>query len=137
MVSVPSEFTLGVEEEYLLVDKETGALVVDPPDSLMKACEDKLGEQVASELLRSQIEIGTQPLTIGLKGFVHQEIVVLVQKTIAPDQVRDVVLISQLTPFVSPVWMHFDADHGRTFDIIQGNDWLILEYKLSRSQAFL
>ena len=60
MISVPSEFTLGVEEEYLLVDKETGALVVDPPDSLMKACEDRLGEQVASELLRSQIEIGTK-----------------------------------------------------------------------------
>ena len=60
MISVPSEFTLGVEEEYLLVDKETGALVVDPPDSLMNACEDRLGEQVASELLRSQIEIGTK-----------------------------------------------------------------------------
>ena len=28
-------FTLGVEEEYLLVDKETRSLVIDPPDSLM------------------------------------------------------------------------------------------------------
>jgi len=27
-------FTLGVEEEYLLVDKETRSLVIDPPDSL-------------------------------------------------------------------------------------------------------
>lgn len=60
MPNVPSKFTMGVEEEYLLVDKETRALVVDPPQSLMKACEEKLGEQVSSELLRSQIEIGTK-----------------------------------------------------------------------------
>ena len=54
------KFTLGVEEEYLLVDRETRGLVVDPPDSLMKACEEQCGGQVTSELLRSQIEIGTK-----------------------------------------------------------------------------
>ncbi len=53
------KFTLGVEEEYLLVDRETRGLVVDPPESLMKACEEQCGGQVTSELLRSQIEIGT------------------------------------------------------------------------------
>jgi carboxylate-amine ligase len=53
-------FTLGVEEEYLLVDKETRSLVIDPPDSLMAEAEAKCGEQVASELLRSQIEVGTK-----------------------------------------------------------------------------
>ena len=54
------KFTLGVEEEYLLVDRETRGLVIDPPDSLMKACEEQCGAQVTSELLRSQIEIGTK-----------------------------------------------------------------------------
>lgn len=54
------EFTLGVEEEYLLVDKETRALVVDPPQSLMAECEAKAEGQVSAELLRSQIEIGTR-----------------------------------------------------------------------------
>ena len=53
-------FTLGVEEEYLLVDKETRALVIDPPDTLMAEAEAKCGPQVTSELLRSQIEIGTK-----------------------------------------------------------------------------
>ncbi len=53
-------FTLGVEEEYLLVDKETRALVVDPPETLMAEAEEKCGAQVTSELLRSQIEIGTK-----------------------------------------------------------------------------
>ena len=54
------EFTIGVEEEYLLVDRETRALAVDPPKGLMKECEKRLGIQVSSELLRSQIEIGTK-----------------------------------------------------------------------------
>jgi carboxylate-amine ligase len=53
-------FTIGVEEEYLLVDQETRALIVDPPASLMKECQEACGEQVTSELLRSQIEIGTK-----------------------------------------------------------------------------
>jgi carboxylate-amine ligase len=56
-------FTLGVEEEYLLVDKETRSLVIDPPDSLMAEAEEKCGPQVASELLRSQIEVGTKVCT--------------------------------------------------------------------------
>ena len=54
------EFTLGVEEEYLLVDKETRGLVVDPPKSLIGECEEVLGGQVTTELLRSQIEVGTK-----------------------------------------------------------------------------
>ena len=54
------QLSLGVEEEYLLVDKETFALVIDPPKDLMKECEERLGIQVSSELLRSQIEIGTK-----------------------------------------------------------------------------
>lgn len=53
-------FTLGVEEEYLLVDKETRALVIDPPKTLMAEAEEKCGTQVTSELLLSQIEIGTK-----------------------------------------------------------------------------
>lgn len=52
-------FTLGVEEEYLLVDRETRDLVSDPPPELMLECVKRCGEQVSPELMRSQIEIGT------------------------------------------------------------------------------
>ena len=54
------EFTIGVEEEYLLVDRETRGLVVDPPASLLSECEELLDGQVTTELLRSQIEVGTK-----------------------------------------------------------------------------
>ena len=52
-------FTLGIEEEYLLVESATGALAADPPESLMEECAAELGDQVTPEFLRAQIEIGT------------------------------------------------------------------------------
>ena len=60
MKSIEPAFTIGVEEEYLLVDKKTRELVIDPPESLMSELEDACGSQVTAELLRSQVEIGTK-----------------------------------------------------------------------------
>ena len=60
MAGKEPSFTLGIEEEYLLVDKEKRSLVVDPPATLMAEAEEKCGAQVTSELLLSQIEIGTK-----------------------------------------------------------------------------
>lgn len=54
------EFTIGIEEEYLIVDRETRDLVRDLPDGLMRDCEEIIGGQVSPEFLRSQIEIGTK-----------------------------------------------------------------------------
>ncbi len=58
MVQEP-EFTIGIEEEYLLIDTETCALA-EAPEALMRACIDDLGEQVSPEFLQCQIEIGTR-----------------------------------------------------------------------------
>ena len=56
-------FTLGVEEEYLLVDMETGDLASDPSESLIDECVRELGEQVTNEFLQPQVEIGTSVCT--------------------------------------------------------------------------
>jgi carboxylate-amine ligase len=53
-------FTIGVEEEYLLVDLETGDVHSDPPAELLKACTERGGGQISPEFLRSQIEAGTR-----------------------------------------------------------------------------
>ncbi|MEM9970878.1 MAG: carboxylate-amine ligase [Pseudomonadota bacterium] len=58
MTSPP--FTLGIEEEYLLVDAESGALR-GAPDALMQACSDRLEGQFSPEFKACQVEIGTQP----------------------------------------------------------------------------
>ncbi|MDG4647582.1 carboxylate-amine ligase [Roseibacterium sp. SDUM158017] len=55
----PGPYTIGIEEEYLLVDRETGALA-EAPQALMEACAAKLEGQVSPEFLQCQIEIGTQ-----------------------------------------------------------------------------
>ncbi len=55
-------WTIGVEEEYLLVDCETRDLVTDMPDSMIEDCEAEMEAvgQVSPEFLRAQIEIGTK-----------------------------------------------------------------------------
>lgn len=52
--------TLGIEEEYLLVDVKTRDLAHAPPDGFMDACIAACGEQVSNEFMKSQIEIGTK-----------------------------------------------------------------------------
>lgn len=51
--------TLGVEEEYLLVDPETRDLVAEPSPDFMADCKARLGERVTPEFLKCQVEIGT------------------------------------------------------------------------------
>lgn len=58
MDSDPTDYTLGIEEEYLLVDAESCALV-DVPDALMSDCAKALGDKVSPEFLACQIEVGT------------------------------------------------------------------------------
>ncbi len=61
-VSRPS-FSIGVEEEYLLVERDSRDLVTDAPEGLMAACEARMQGRVSPEFLRSQIEVGTRVCT--------------------------------------------------------------------------
>lgn len=59
-VNSPDWFTIGVEEEYLLVDQGSKALVADPPADIFASARRALGPQVSLEMMRSQIEIATR-----------------------------------------------------------------------------
>jgi carboxylate-amine ligase len=59
-VTAPA-FTIGMEEEYLLVDRVTRDLANDPPPAMMQECEALLKGQVMPEFLRAQIEVATRP----------------------------------------------------------------------------
>ncbi len=52
-------FTIGVEEEYLLVDAQTLELA-RAPQALMDSCMAEMGGQVSPEFLQCQIEVGTK-----------------------------------------------------------------------------
>ncbi|WP_427454163.1 carboxylate-amine ligase [Litorimonas sp. WD9-15] len=53
------KLTLGVEEEYLLVNPVTRNVMGNPPKGFFKACKAAIGERVTPEFLRCQIEIAT------------------------------------------------------------------------------
>jgi carboxylate-amine ligase len=55
----PPALSLGIEEEYLLVDRQTGNLVRDPTDELWTAAHDALGARAMPEFLRAQLEVAT------------------------------------------------------------------------------
>ena len=59
-MSAEPEFTLGIEEEYFLVDRATRDVVEDPSPEMLQECEALLAGQVSPEFLRSQIEVGTR-----------------------------------------------------------------------------
>ncbi len=53
-------FTIGIEEEYMLVDRESRDLIKEAPSSMFKECRAQLKNQVAPEFLQCQIETGTR-----------------------------------------------------------------------------
>jgi carboxylate-amine ligase len=57
-ISEPS-WTIGIEEEYMMIDKSSGELTTQPMEDVMATCQKELGDLVRPEFLRSQIEVGT------------------------------------------------------------------------------
>ena len=60
MATPEPAFTIGIEEEYLLVDRASRDLVQEAPPGLFEECHALLPDQVTAEFLRSQIEVSTR-----------------------------------------------------------------------------
>lgn len=54
-----ADFTIGIEEEYLLVQRASGVLAVEPPDAMLAEAQQVAGGQVNPEFLKCQIEVAT------------------------------------------------------------------------------
>ena len=90
-------FTLGIEEEYLLVDRETLALR-PRGERVHDAAEHELGEQVALELNLSQLEVGTAVCTTLAEA--REELVRLRTSVIAAAAEEDTAVVASGThPF--------------------------------------
>ena len=62
LAETQEKFSVGIEEEYLLIDPETRDLVADPSDDVFKDCETAIDPDIGGvrpEFLRGQIEVGT------------------------------------------------------------------------------
>lgn len=56
------DFTIGIEEEYLLVDPATGEVADDPPQGILDECAAEIDDStgmVMAEFMRAQVEVGT------------------------------------------------------------------------------
>ena len=51
--------TLGIEEEYLLVDRETGAVASEPPEDIFVELNTLTAGRAFPEFLRAQVEVAT------------------------------------------------------------------------------
>jgi carboxylate-amine ligase len=60
MMSAQPPFTVGIQEEYLLVDVESRDVAENPPAPLLKEVAELGGGQVAPEFLRCQLEASTR-----------------------------------------------------------------------------
>ncbi|MBL8666514.1 MAG: carboxylate-amine ligase [Rhodospirillales bacterium] len=56
---MPPALTLGIEEEYLLVEKDSRDVIREPPAALFEQCQARSENLVRPEFLVSQIEVGT------------------------------------------------------------------------------
>jgi carboxylate-amine ligase len=80
MAGAPPALTLGIEEEYLLVDRATRDVVREPPPGLLEQCRALTDDLVRPEFLASQIEVGT-PVCSGIRQ-AHDELAEL-RRTVA------------------------------------------------------
>jgi carboxylate-amine ligase len=56
-----SAYTVGIEEEYFLVDAATKMVTAERPEAFFAAAKAAIGPQLRGELLQSQIEVATEP----------------------------------------------------------------------------
>jgi len=56
-------FRFGIEEEYFVVDRRTGSIKSSLPKEFMRSAKRRLGPSLMYEMLQSQIEVATAPVT--------------------------------------------------------------------------
>ena len=60
MSTAEPPFTVGIEEEYLLVDLDSRDVDENPPHELLRECTERGDGQISPEFLRSQLEVSTR-----------------------------------------------------------------------------
>jgi carboxylate-amine ligase len=113
---VEPAFSLGIEEEYLLVDLATRDLVADPPAELLQRCIAETDGRVSPEFLRSQLEVKTS--VCASVADMRRELAALRRKVCEISAGYGIAPIAASThPFARPVFRPLHTDHERYADI--------------------
>src|ERR1041384_3241326 len=114
--NVEPAFTVGIEDEYLLVDQATRDLVADPPSELLQRCIAETDGRVSPEFLRSQLEVKTS--VCGSVDSMRRELAALRRKVCEVAADYGIAPIAASThPFARPVKRPPHTDHERYADI--------------------
>jgi carboxylate-amine ligase len=114
--NVEPAFTLGIEEEYLLVDLATRDLVADPPAELLQRCISETDGRVSPEFLRSQLEVKTS--VCATAAAMRRELAALRRKVCDVSAEYGIAPIAASThPFARPVKRPPHTNHERYADI--------------------
>src|SRR5687768_12684193 len=114
--NVEPAFTLGIEEEYLLVDLATRDLVSDPPAELLQRCIAETDGRVSPEFLRSQLEVKTS--VCGSVSAMRSELKQLRRKVCEVSANYGIAPVAVSThPFARPPHRPPHTDHERYADI--------------------
>jgi carboxylate-amine ligase len=114
--NIEPSFSLGLEEEYLLVDLATRDLVSDPPAELLQRCISETDGRVSPEFLRSQLEVKTS--VCGSVAAMRRELGALRRKVCEIAAAYGIVPIAASThPFARPPHRPPHTDHERYANI--------------------
>ena len=114
--NVEPAFSLGLEEEYLLVDLATRDLIADPPAELLQRCIAETDGRVSPEFLRSQLEVKTS-VCASVAGM-RRELATLRRMVCNIAAEYGIAPIAASThPFARPVKRPPHTDHERYADI--------------------
>ena len=109
-------FSLGIEEEYLLVDLATRDLVADPPPELLQRCISETDGRVSPEFLRSQLEVKTS--VCASVAAMRSELAALRRKVCEISADYGIAPVAASThPFARPTSRPPHTDHERYSDI--------------------
>jgi len=116
MTHAEPSFSLGLEEEYLLVDLATRDLVTDPPAELLQRCINETDGRVSPEFLRSQLEVKTS--VCASVGGMRRELASLRRKVCDISADYGITPIAVSThPFARPSQRPLHTNHERYADI--------------------
>ncbi len=114
--NVEPAFSLGLEEEYLLVDLATRDLIADPPAELLQRCIAETDGRVSPEFLRSQLEVKTS--VCASVSAMRRELATLRRMVCDIASEYGIAPIAASThPFARPVKRPPHTDHERYADI--------------------
>jgi carboxylate-amine ligase len=114
--NIEPSFSLGLEEEYLLVDLATRDLLSDPPAELLQRCISETDGRVSPEFLRSQLEVKTS--VCGSVAAMRRELGALRRKVCEIAAAYGIAPIAASThPFARPPHRPPHTDHERYANI--------------------